>query len=216
MKQAEVGSNSRGSPKHRTWQPSHHLREQLPSLRQHAGRDNPRDPHKMAGFAPQPLPSCAVPVDPPRTKNRSASGAGHRVQQDPTKRATAAMHRIWRSAELRCLPAISLLSGELTSREAPLPWLVPAPPLVGLAGIEPATSALSVLRSNQLSYSPGEFATLVESTRLLSPPPCSSAVRPPLQSGPPRGSSREPRSRPGLAPRSRARPSGSRSQLMTR
>jgi hypothetical protein len=27
--------------------------------------------------------------------------------------------------------------------------------LVGLAGIEPATSALSVLRSNRLSYSPG-------------------------------------------------------------
>ena len=29
------------------------------------------------------------------------------------------------------------------------------PLLVGLAGIEPATSALSVLRSNRLSYSPG-------------------------------------------------------------
>ena len=30
---------------------------------------------------------------------------------------------------------------------------------VGLAGIEPATSALSVLRSNQLSYSPGNRCT---------------------------------------------------------
>src|SRR6202034_1000913 len=29
------------------------------------------------------------------------------------------------------------------------------PSRVGLAGIEPATSALSVLRSNRLSYSPG-------------------------------------------------------------
>lgn len=41
---------------------------------------------------------------------------------------------------------------------------------VGLAGIEPATSALSVLRSNRLSYSPGEFATLLESLGWLRPP----------------------------------------------
>ena len=35
-----------------------------------------------------------------------------------------------------------------------------AVPGVGLDGVEPSTSALSVLRSNQLSYSPGELATL--------------------------------------------------------
>ena len=35
---------------------------------------------------------------------------------------------------------------------------------VGLAGLEPATSALSVLRSNRLSYSPGRLAKLHPST----------------------------------------------------
>ncbi len=43
-------------------------------------------------------------------------------------------------------------------------------PEVGLAGIEPATSALSVLRSNRLSYSPGESATLLQSPDALRSP----------------------------------------------
>src|SRR3984957_5519620 len=37
--------------------------------------------------------------------------------------------------------------------------------VVGLAGIEPATSALSVLRSNRLSYSPGTTKKLHQEIR---------------------------------------------------
>src|SRR5437588_11608781 len=45
------------------------------------------------------------------------------------------------------------------------------PRLVGLAGIEPATSALSVLRSNRLSYSPER----IDVTRPLAAAPLASA-----------------------------------------
>src|SRR5690242_13590340 len=115
------------APSVRTIDGSATLRMVLSTLMTLSDRQStPRIHHRRSGHSPPVAPSSTNHILCP------AAGAGRQAFADVIARARTRTFapRVGRVGDLRVL-------------------------VVGLAGIEPATSALSVLRSNRLSYSPG-------------------------------------------------------------